>query len=296
MIDVSIIIINYYTSNLINNCIKSIIKHVYNISYEIIIVDNNTEDLSKVINLENKENIKLIQLNENVGFGRANNAAVKIAFGRNIFFLNPDTLLLNNAVKILSDYLDKNNFVGACGGNLYDEGMNPTLSFRRILPGIKWDINELLNLFPEKIAFGRNQRFNYSNHPINVGYITGADLMIPRKIFDEIGGFSPEFFMYYEETDLCLRINKLGKKIMCISEAKIIHLEGGSFNNETINYNRLERSEIGRDTYLRRNHSRLYNRITNYIYRLFLYSRVILKHSESHRFRLLHQKKMSQKQ
>lgn len=285
--DVSIIIVNYNTSKLINDCIESIIKLTNGVTYEIIVVDNNTEDLSEVIKEASNPIVRLIQLPENVGFGRANNEGFKMSQGRNLFCLNPDTLLLNNAVKILSDYLDTHPECGACGGNLYDENLKPSLSFRRILPGIFWEVNELLNIIPEKLLWNKNRIYNTSNRAINVGYVTGADLMIKSVLFESLNGFSTAFFMYYEETDLCKRIKNLNFKIKSIPQAKIQHLEGKSFDNsDSINHKRLERSEHGRSVYMHRNHNYIYRKISNSVYYLFLWSRFVIKKSASYQVRL----------
>lgn len=286
--DVSIIIVNYHTSHLIIDCLKSVYEKTNGITFEVIIVDNASGDgYDKIIETAFPDkDIKFITLPENIGFGRANNAGFEIATGRNILCLNPDTILINNAIKILSDYLDANPDVGACGGNLYDEQMKPALSFRRLLPGIRWELNELSHLWIDSILYGKNQRFNFTDHPVDVGYISGADLMMPKSIVDETKGFSPDFFMYYEETDLCHRIHQLGKKVVSIPSAHIQHLEGGSFDTSSINYGRLERSEIGRMKYLKRNLSKTAQFIANTIYRLFLWSRAILKKDKQFHYRL----------
>lgn len=274
-LDVSIIIVNYKTSKLINDCIRSIFEKTRGITYEIIIVDNATEVLADVIDSAEDARVRLIQLPENVGFGRANNAGAKIARGRNLFFLNPDTLLLNNAIKILSDYLDAHPECGACGGNLYDEKMKPALSFRRMLPGIKWELNELLNRIPEKFQYGKNRTYNRKSHPLKVAYITGADLMIPHTVYHKVSGFSQDFFMYYEETDLCARIQNLKLHRYSIPNARIQHLEGKSFTDK-INETKIRYIETGRLKYYHRNHHRIYACFANLIYESYLVSRIII--------------------
>ena len=275
--DVSIVIVNYKTVPLIINCVHSILKHVRDIAYEVIVVDNHSEDnFQERLHAEFGDAVICVSLPENIGFGRANNEGFKIAKGRNLFCLNPDTLLLNNAVKILSEYLDIHYEVGACGGNLYDEEMRPALSFRRILPSVTWEVNELFNLIPEKIVYSKNRCFNDSGKSLNVGYITGADLMIRRDVFEKVSGFSPDFFMYYEETDLCCRIRKGGFRIVSVPEAKIQHLEGKSFSKGQININRISFSEKGRLIYLKRNFSKCYVNLANLVYSIFLLSRIWL--------------------
>lgn len=230
--DVSIIIVNYNTIDLLLNTIDSILGKTCNITYEVIVVDNDSQDNSISIlrnRYENTHNFYIIESNENLGFGRANNKGLEVAKGRNVFFLNPDTILLNNAIEILSLFLDENPFVGICGGNLYDEQMNPAHSFRRRLPGLYSELNILFMGLLGKICYGKNTDFNNTQKKLSVGYITGADMMIRKSVLDKVGGFSTHFFMYYEETELTYRVKVAGYKIMSIPEARIQHLEGKSF-------------------------------------------------------------------
>ena len=228
--DVSIIIVNYNTKELISNCIQSIYERTSAIDFEIIVVDNASVDGSQQMIIENFPTIKLIELTENIGFGRANNEGIKIASGKNIFFLNPDTILLNNAIKILSEFLDENGDIGACGGNLYTKDLKPNFSYKPFFPTLVPELNLLSGNLIYLIFVGKNYEFNYSGKPIEVAYITGADMMITRKCLSVTGSFDPDFFMYYEETELSLRIKKSGYKIFSVPEAQIIHFEGGSFS------------------------------------------------------------------
>lgn len=238
--DVSIIIINYKTLSLIVNCIRSIIEKTDGISYEIIVVDNNSnDDFSKCLKDKFGDLVKCVPLQENIGFGRANNEGVGIATGRNIFFLNPDTLLINNAVKILSDYLDANPNVGCCGGNLYNGEMQPIHSYSMLLPSIKWELNLLSGGALEKIMWGKNAQFNHTKDFKKVGYICGADMMVKHSVLNEVGAFSKYFFMYYEDTELSYRIHKAGYDIVSVPTAKIQHLVGKSMGGKTFNPRRI---------------------------------------------------------
>jgi GT2 family glycosyltransferase len=228
--DVSIIIVNYNTSVLIKKLLETIEDKTEGISYEVVVVDNNPTEQFAVDLKDYLDRIIYLPLKENVGFGRANNEGLKIAKGRNIFFLNPDTLLVNNAIKILSDYLDENENVGVCGGNLYDKDMNPIHSFIRMLPSPIWDLNSLLGNLIFKSLYGKDIQFNYTGKPLSVGYVTGADMMVKRSVLEAVGAFDKDFFMYYEETELSYRIKKAGYDIISVPEAEIIHLEGQSFS------------------------------------------------------------------
>lgn len=229
--DVSVIIVNYNTLKLTENTINSVIEKTKDIKYEIILVDNASTDGS-IEYFEEKYNNKIILLKnkENLGFGRANNKGIEIAKGKYIFLLNSDTLLINNATKILYEYMEKEVKIGICGGNLYDVELNPIHSFLSKLPSIRTEINSQLNIFSKLIKkiLSKREDFNYSALPLEVGYITGADMMIRKSAIEKVGKFDDDFFMYFEETELTYRIKKNGYKVISIPEAKIIHLEGKS--------------------------------------------------------------------
>ncbi|MCS5420416.1 glycosyltransferase family 2 protein [Psychrilyobacter sp. S5] len=226
-------VINYNTLKLTEETINSVIEKTKQLKYEIILVDNASNDGSQ--NYFEKEykyrsEIKFIKSEVNLGFGKANNLGIKNSKGKYVFLLNSDTILVNNAIKILFDYMEKNICVGICGANLYSQRLVPIHSFSQKLPSIKSEIESIF-LIPtiKKRIFKKRADFNYSKFPKEVGYITGADMMIRKEILENSYFFDPDFFMYYEETELTNRVKKLGYKIISIPEAKIIHLEGQSF-------------------------------------------------------------------
>lgn len=291
--DVSVIIVNFKTSSLIIECLKSLFRLTHGLEMEIIIVDNNSEpDFKQLIAgaFPSANNIIYLALPENIGFGRANNEGYSISSGRNILFLNPDTVLLNNAVKILSDFLDSHPCAGACGANIFNELMQPSLSHKRLVPGVRWELIELAHNLPLKIFYRDGWDHNYSGRPMEVGYITGADLMVKRATLEQTGAFSPEFFMYYEETELCTRIRRHGWKIFNIPDAHIQHLDGQSFDKSlTINTFKIETQEKSRNIFYRLTAGRFRRSISDVLYRLFLASRISLSRNpvkkESYRLR-----------
>lgn len=238
--DVSIIIVNYNTRVLLKACLESIIKNTKDIKYEIIVSDNNSDDGSIEMIESDFKDIKLIKNNENLGFGRANNEALKRAKGKYIFYLNSDTLLHNNAVKIFKDYWDTNstdNTLGALGANLYDEEMKIMHSFGKF-PCYRESLKSLLHTF--LIVYVKSIfRFLNINYTIlikkrvykkeigSVDYITGADLFLKN---DNNAYFDERFFLYYEETDLQLNLCNQKKNRIIIDGPTIQHLSGGSNN------------------------------------------------------------------
>ncbi len=234
MADVSVIIVNYNSEALLAASIESVYKYTKGVSFEIIVVDNNSEKESqerlKSI-LSHYSGVRLVPLEQNVGFGRANNAAVPFAQGEYLLLLNPDTVLLNDAVSILKDYLEIHESVAVCGGNLFDSEMRPVTSFHRLFPSVIGELNSLSFYLPERLRYGKNRFFNHTGKPLDVAAITGADLMIKKSVVQQLGLFDESFFMYYEDTELCHRIRKAGYGIMSIPEARIQHLEGRSSSN-----------------------------------------------------------------
>ena len=233
--DVSVIIVNYNTKELCTNCIQSVIDKTKDVEYEIIVIDNNSTDGSFEAIKSKFPEVKLINNKENQGFGMANNKGFEQANGKYLFCLNPDTLLVNNAIKILFDFMESTPDCGAAGGNLYDKNMNEAFSF-----GYGDDIKSLLlrKTFLKYFYFKEYKKIkNYSKNADRtklqeVNHITGADLMLRKSVIDRVGGFSPKFFLYFEETELEVRIKRAGYKLFFVPDSKIIHLEDKSRNNK----------------------------------------------------------------
>lgn len=265
-VDVSVIIVNYRTANLLVDAIDSVFDKVNNITFEIIVVDNHSEDDSmRIIQERYGDTVRFLALSENIGFGRANNEGIRISKGRNLFFLNPDTVLVNNAIGILCNYIDTHLDAGVVGGNLYTIDMQPNASFGRTLPCLFDEIDRAFFRICSRFRYGRNILFNYTEKPLEVGFICGADLMVSKRVLEETGTFDPDFFMYYEETELSWRIKAKGYKIINVPQAKIIHLEGQSFSRS---YDRELRMFTSRDIYYRKTHTFLYQVIVDINYTL----------------------------
>lgn len=254
MMDVSIIIVNYNTLSMTQECVNSVFEKTSGVNFEIILVDNASTDGSKE-HFEKDSRIKYIYSKENLGFGRANNLGVEYASGDYVFFLNPDTILINNAVYILSEYLSGNKKVGAVGGNLFKANMQPNHSFKRMRPSILDDLDIALGGIISRIRYGRDTDFNHAGLPLNVAYICGADLMVPRNVLNKAGAFDEDFFMYYEDTELCHRIARCGLGIKSIPNAKIIHLDGGSSSSSVSRETTLLKSKA---IYLKKIYSGIY--------------------------------------
>ncbi|KQT24061.1 glycosyl transferase family 2 [Chryseobacterium sp. Leaf405] len=225
--DCSIIIVNYNTKVITNNCIDSIISKTQDVKYEIILVDNGSTDGSKE-HFEKRKDIRYIYVHENLGFGKANNLGSRYAIGEFLFLLNSDTILIENSVKILLDFFKINNNklnIGVLGAILCDENLNK-LNTAGSFPKVKFYISDYLNLF-FKTRLNTYQEINFSNIT-KVDMVSGADMFLKRELFLQVNGFDEKFFLYFEETDLQKRIFNLSKVNYIINQTKIIHLEGAS--------------------------------------------------------------------
>lgn len=262
-VDVSIIIVNYNTKRLLCDCIDAVFEKTKASTFELIVVDNaSSEEIAPVLKQRYAGKLQFIALPENIGFGRANNEGIKQAKGRNVFFLNPDTVLLNDAVSELSHYLDAHAEVGACGGNLFDKELNPIHSHMPSLPSWVWELNQLGGDLLFRILYGKHTQFNYSDQVISVAYVTGADMMVRSACLEECGAFDPAFFMYYEETELSHRIKQKAYDIVNVPTAKIIHLEGQSVST---NDRREAMKSLSRKLYYKKTRSRFNFRLANTI-------------------------------
>lgn len=242
--DVSIIIVNYNTCKMLEDCINSIYKFTSDLEYEIIVSDNNSSDGSIEMLRKNFPKVVIVENKRNLGFGAANNEGRKISKGKYVFYLNSDTLLLNNAVKIFFDYFEKNGEkenLGALGCFLKDETGKRIHSFGNfatfnslmkelIVMGITNFILSLLYILHipakklRKYKKFSDQIVSYDEVK-SVDYITGADLFM---LNDQNASFDENYFLYYEDTKLQYDLNKIGKIRRIIEGPEIIHLMGGS--------------------------------------------------------------------
>lgn len=230
--DVSVIIVNYNTRQMTCDCLHSIRMHTKDINYEVIVVDNASTDGSVEHIKTHFDGIRVISSDRNLGFGKANNKGALEARGKYLFFLNSDTLLLNNAIHFFYNYMERNKEVGAVGGILLNEQGQVSFSYNRF-PSPRTEIKYVLNKL-----FRRPTIPTLPSQPVSVDFISGADLFIPKVIFERLNGFDPEFFMYYEEVDLQKRMELLGLKRIILPGVRIIHLEGGSFASKRLTFSR----------------------------------------------------------
>jgi GT2 family glycosyltransferase len=239
--DVSVIIVSYNTVELTLVCLESIRKFTNNLSYEIIVVDNASVDGSAERIKNSFHDVLVIPLEKNYGFGVANNIGTKKASGKYLFFLNSDTELIENSIKAFHDYHEHNNgyLIGALGCKMLDKDKKVHISYGNF-PSILQEVFEFglskiwKTYYREKLS---PAVIDQGIKPKEVDYIIGADLFLSKLVFEKNGGFDSDFFLYYEETELCFRLKKNGYKILWFPETSIIHHLGSSGSpNNKFNY------------------------------------------------------------
>ena len=264
IMNVSIIIVNYNTLHVLKPCLDSITEQTIGIDYEIIVVDNGSTDGSKDALTEDKR-IVFIPTGENLGFGRANNKGLEQAKGKYVFFLNSDTLLKNNAIKMLYDFAEHyQGRLGALGCILEDRQGNRIHSYGKF-PKMSDDFRKFLWVpILKGLHLYRQPVINYPEQWMKVDYITGADLFVSRQVLDECGSFHPAFFMYYEESEMEHRFKVHGYDNVLLNGPRIVHLEGEGGKDGSS-------SKFIRDTYRQERSLFIYNKLTEPRWKYFLY-------------------------
>lgn len=227
----SIIIVSWNVKADLFRCLKSIKENRPHEEFEIIVVDNASTDGSVDIIKSDFPDVKIIANNNNVGFSAANNQAIKIAKGRYVFLLNPDTIIYPKSLDTLITFLDDHQDVGACGPKFlgrdghvhFSVGYVPT--FRSLLYGRTF--LRSLWIFRRSHMKLTTRNFSYEKSE-DVEQLSGAALMVRRSVIEIIGLMDESFFMYYEDVDLCLRIRKAGFRIVYLPDSVIMHIGGRS--------------------------------------------------------------------
>jgi O-antigen biosynthesis protein len=241
MVDVSIVIVNYNVKDLVDNCIASIYKsNTGDHSLEIFLVDNNSIDGSADFIREKHSSVIVIENEENIGFSKANNLALRQAKGKYILILNPDTILEEGTFSKMIKFCEQNPKAGAVTSKLILANGQLDSACKRSFPTPGVAIPRMLGLsklFPKSKFFGKyNLSYLDENKIHKVDAICGAFMFIPGEALSKAGLFDEEYFMYGEDLDLCFRINKKGYDIYYYPEVTTIHLKGASTKKTNISY------------------------------------------------------------
>ncbi len=225
-IQLSVIIVNYNGLTFLKECFNSLEDNLVGLSYEIIVVDNNSQDESCNFIKNHFPKVKLIESNQNLGFGKANNLGVKNAIGETILLLNNDTIILNNLTPAIETLYSKTE-IGIVAINMLDAN-------KKFLSAV--------GRFPKplrliKISFLNDQRKvfktgNFNEVLYQVDWVSGSFMLMRKSDFETINGFDTDYFMYVEDVDLCKRLKIIGKKCVFQSNLNYVHFVGFNKSRE----------------------------------------------------------------
>lgn len=216
----SIIIVTWNTAKITQKCVQTINKFLNN--PEIIIVDNGSED-DTIELLSQEKNVKIIKNSVNLGFSKANNIGLHYATQKYILFMNSDIELIDDSINNLLKYFKDKNNIGIIGPKFLNPDLTPQAS---VFPQ-----QSALNAFKE---FYLNQKNFYSKYipktekPVKVWAVSGGCILTRKSFFTSIGGWNEKYFFYFEDLDLCRKINKIGKDVIYFPQCQIIHRHGAS--------------------------------------------------------------------
>lgn len=235
--DVSIVIVNWNSSEFLCKCIRSIFANTNGIEYEVVVIDNASYDGSASIIADQFPSVKFIQSPRNLGFAAANNAASRDCSGRNLLFLNPDTEILGNVVTALSKCLDDENRAGIAAPKLLNTDRTVQTSCIQAFPTITnqlFDSDYLRKVWPNSMLWGTTALSLDAQHPpIDVQAVSGASLMIRRSDFERVGGYTTDYFMYSEDIDLCFKVAGVGYRVLYLPGVSVVHHGGKSSSSSS---------------------------------------------------------------
>ncbi len=237
-VDLSIIIVNYNVKEFLENALISIKKAIEGINAEIFVVDNASEDGSVEMIKQKFPEVNLIANSENLGFAKANNQALKLARGKYILLINPDTIVQEDTFKVLISFLESHPECGMVGCKVLNPDGTLQLACRRSFP-TPWvaftKMIGLSSLFPKSKIFAKyNLTYLNPDEVAEVDAVSGSFMMIRREVYESVGGLDEDFFMYGEDIDWCYRIKKAGWKIYYVPFTQIIHFKGESTKRSNI--------------------------------------------------------------
>jgi len=223
LVRISVIIVNYNARYFLKNCIGSILNSKDSPAFEIIVVDNHSSDGSCEMLSKDFPEVVLIRNNANEGFSKANNKAVSKANGKYVLILNPDMILPDSAIKQVYEFAERTRELGAVGVQFIDGSGNFLPECKRNFPSPK-----IAGL--KFLGFSKGYYARHINREATaeVDILTGAFMFLKKSVYQEVGGFDEDFFMYGEDIDLSYRITKAGYKNFYLGTVQLIHFKGES--------------------------------------------------------------------
>ena len=230
--DLTIVIVNWNSADYAIDCVKSIVSSTQGLDFEIVVVDNASSDHSLEILQKELPNVRLVRSATNIGFAKGNNLGFQFASGRHVLFLNPDTFVLGPAISRMYASLESSPAVGAVGCKLLNADSTIQTSCIQPFPNI---LNQLADIERLKVRYPNLKLWKirplfdgHNGNALPVEAVSGACLMVKRDVFNRIGLFSEDYFMYGEDLDLCYKIRRAGWQVCYVGGATVMHYGGKS--------------------------------------------------------------------
>ena len=235
---ISVVIVNYNVKYYVGQCIDSVRRALQGIDSEIIVVDNHSRDGS-VDYLSKIEGVRIIESGHNLGFSKANNIAIRQSTAEYVLMLNPDTIVAEDAIRMIIDFADSHPQAGGIGVRMHNDWGTTARESRRGLPSPMTSFYKMIGLskrLPRHRKFGRYYMgWLPWDSPSRIEVVSGACFLVRRKALDEVGLMDEDYFMYGEDIDLSYRLLKGGWENWFVP-ADIIHYKGESTQKTSFNY------------------------------------------------------------
>lgn len=225
--NISVVIINYNVQYFIEQCILSIKAASQNLTVEIIVVDNNSSDDSCKIIKEKYPEVILFENKQNIGFSKANNQGVKLAKGKFVLILNPDTVIAEDTLDKIYSFSKSRHNLGVLGVKLVDGAGNFAPESKRGIPTPMVSFNKLFGISSKRTGKYYATHLDENESGI-MDVASGAFMFIKRDVLKEVGGFNEDYFMYGEDIDLSMKLLNKGYQNYYYANTQIIHFKGES--------------------------------------------------------------------
>lgn len=245
--DISVIIVNFNTTDHLEKCLDSVFNNTSNVEYEIIVVDNNSDEREIETFQSKYRSVAFYFRESNDGFGAGCNFGAEKAKGKYLLFLNPDVIVSSNVLHEIYSSMEKDPGIGVESPVYLEDNGEIGYSYN-YFPGIIWE-------WYEGFGFGASRRIRKlaevdeirNETPFEVDWVMGSFIFTPAEVFRKVNGFDEKIFLYYEDVDLQYKIKKNGRKIICRSDLKIKHFKRSSVRSyfgENLYYFHMARSNL----------------------------------------------------
>lgn len=251
----SILIINWNSKEYVKKCLESVFQYCSDFDPHIVVVDSGSFDGCEEMIATEFPGVEFVQSKKNLGFGKANNLGFKRVCSEYLLLLNPDTELRQNTVNRMLNVFERFSDVGIVGPRILNTDGSLQKSCVRALPSPlnqAIDCDFMRKMFPKSKLWHTYEAFS-AKEPIEVPAVSGACMLLKSELYKRIGGFSPDFFMYAEDMDLCFRVRRMGLKIYHVPNAVVVHHGGGSSEKRVSSFSILHMREATY-TYMLKNH------------------------------------------